>query len=94
MTAATPALQLGGIARTHGATLSGEHQLYLSTMKLTGGSDDELLSEAWAYLTNEEALIHFKALTFYFEDSLDDPGWHHHIGGGDSSPELTIAIVK
>jgi hypothetical protein len=63
-------------------------------MKLTGRNDDELLSEAWAYLTNEEAFILIKALTFRFEDSLDDPGWHHHIGGGNGSPELTIAIVK
>jgi len=50
-------------------------------MKLTGGSDRKPLSEAWAYVSAEEA-------------GSSDPGWHHHLGGGDGSPELTIAIVK
>lgn len=60
-------------------------------MRLMGGSDDEPLTEAWAYLTAAEAIDLFHALSFYFEDAQPDPGWHHHVGDGDG-PELTIAI--
>ena len=62
-------------------------------MKLTGRSDGEPLSEAWAYVSAEEAFILYHALAIYFEDGSADPGWHHHLGGGDGGPQLTIAIV-
>jgi hypothetical protein len=60
-------------------------------MRLTGRSDDELLTEAWAYLTAEELLDLFQSLTYYFAGDQDDLGWHCHAGVPDG-PELTIAI--
>jgi hypothetical protein len=63
-------------------------------MKLTGRSDDEPLSEAWAYVSAEEAFVLYRALNLYFADGSSDPGRHHHLGGGDGGPELTIAIGK
>jgi len=60
-------------------------------MRLTGGSDDELLTGAWAYLTAEEAFHLYMSLSYYFGDDEVDPGWHTHVGSEDG-PELTIAI--
>jgi hypothetical protein len=62
-------------------------------MRLTGRSEDELLTVASAYLTADEAFLLFKSLEYYFEDDEVDSGWHHHVGGG-GGPELTIAIDK
>jgi hypothetical protein len=50
-------------------------------MRLTGRSDDEPLSEAWAYLTAAEAIALLEALAVHFEEAQDVPGWHHHAGG-------------
>lgn len=61
-------------------------------MRLTGRSDDEPLSEAWAYLSTEEAFDLYTSLAYYFQNDDNDPGWHCHVGGGDGEPELTIAI--
>ncbi len=58
-----------------------------------GQKHDEVLTEAWAYLTAEEAFHLCKSLAYYFEDAEGDPGWHCHVGG-DGAPELTIAIDK
>jgi hypothetical protein len=59
-----------------------------------GGSDDEPLTEAWAYVSREEAFNLYMSLAYYFQDDESDPGWHCHVGGDDGEPELTIAIVK
>jgi hypothetical protein len=69
-----------------------ECQRYIPGTRLTGRSDDELLTEAWAYLTADELLDLFQSLTYYFAGDQDDPGWHCHVGGPDG-PELTIAIM-
>ena len=63
-------------------------------MRLTGTSDDEVLTEAWAYLTVEEAFGLYMSLQYYFDSAQDDPGWHCHVGGGDGETELTIAIPQ
>jgi hypothetical protein len=61
-------------------------------MRLTGSSDDEPLTEAWAYVSIEEASHLYTSLAYYFQDDDNNPGWHCHVGGGDGEPELTIAI--
>jgi hypothetical protein len=68
-----------------------KHRRYIPGMRLTGGSDDELLTEAWAYLTAEEAFHLYMSLSYYFGDDEVGPGWHTHVGSEDG-PELTIAI--
>lgn len=62
-------------------------------VRLESRSDDDRLTEAWAYLTTEVAYLLHLSLSYYFGDDDKDPGWHCHMGGGDGEPELTIAIV-
>ena len=44
----------------------------------------------WAVLSPAEARLLMESLAVFFEESEDDPGWHHHVGEG--ADELTIAI--
>ena len=64
-------------------------------MNLT--SDDESqtnLGSAWAVLTPEEARDRFESLAVHYEeieDGLLDPGWHTHIGTGDSVQTIAVS---
>jgi hypothetical protein len=63
-------------------------------MRLTGRSEDELLTEVWTYLSRDEAFHLYQSLAYYFDDDEVAPGWHCHVGSGDGEPELTVAIEK
>jgi hypothetical protein len=82
----------GGIDSRSLRSYPPERRRYIPGMRLTGRSDDELLTEAWAYLTAEELVGLFQSLTYYFAGDQDDPGWHCHVGDVEGGPELTIAI--
>ncbi len=53
----------------------------------------EPLTEAWAYLSPDEAQELLDALQYWVQDGRSDPEWHHHVGEAPG-PELTIAIER
>ena len=52
--------------------------------------NEENVGSVWAVFTPAELEELFVALQYLFDEDDRDPGWHHHVGHGDS--ELTITI--
>jgi hypothetical protein len=64
-------------------------------MRLADDDSHKALRLVWATLTVEEARGLLDALTGYFNEERPgqiQPDWHTHVGDGDGSPELTLAI--
>lgn len=61
---------------------------YRSRMKLTGRSDDELLTKVWSHRSADQTLV----LGQSFEDENGDDGRRHHVGG-EAGREFATVIT-